>query len=118
MFRLSFELLPENRILCSNTDRAGVEVALTHHGASHYDQGRGAEAKLICTQHGSDHHVRTYGDGLGLVYHNVNDTTIRRIYSELCNAALTQITKSTGPEFFNKCYGVSSAFVCSLVSGP
>ncbi len=38
MFGQTFELLPQHRILCCNADRAGIEMTLSHHDASHSNQ--------------------------------------------------------------------------------
>ena len=40
-----------------HADRAGVQVALPHHGAAQDNQRRSAEAKLICTQKRRDHNI-------------------------------------------------------------
>jgi len=46
--------------LCSDADRASVQVALAHHGAAHHYQGSRAEAHLVCPQHGRYSHITTW----------------------------------------------------------
>ena len=38
MFRQTFELLPQHWVLCCNAHRAGIEMTLSHHDASHSNQ--------------------------------------------------------------------------------
>ncbi len=60
VFGQSGELLAQHRILCADTHRAGVEVALSHHGAAQGDEGRRRHGEFIGTQEGSNHHVSGY----------------------------------------------------------
>ena len=43
--------------LCSDADRARVQVALPHHGAAERDEGRCGEAELVRAQQRAHHHV-------------------------------------------------------------
>lgn len=38
MFGQTFELLPQHWVLCCNAHRAGIEMTLSHHDASHSNQ--------------------------------------------------------------------------------
>ena len=57
MLRLAGEALAQHRVLCSDTDRAGIEVALAHHDAALDDQRRGSEAEFVSTEQGANDHV-------------------------------------------------------------
>ena len=57
VFRLSGEFLSEFRILSGDSDGAGVEVALAHHGAAHHDERHGGKADLVRAEHGGDRDV-------------------------------------------------------------
>src|SRR5579863_8047070 len=47
MLGLPLELLAQHRILRRNAYRAGVEVALAHHDATHRNQGSGGKAEFF-----------------------------------------------------------------------
>ena len=50
IFRSPGELLPELRVLRGHADRAGVEMADTHHHATHRYQWSRREAKFLCSE--------------------------------------------------------------------
>ena len=54
VFWLAGEFPAQNRILCRNADRTGIEVALAHHDAAFYHQRRGGETELVGTQQCTD----------------------------------------------------------------
>ena len=54
---LTLKALSEFRILCSDTDRAGVEMALTHHQTALHHQRCRCKAEFIGPEKRSDHHV-------------------------------------------------------------
>ena len=51
------EFFAQLRILGADTHGAGVQIAHPHHHAPQRHQRPGAEAKLLCAQHGSDGHI-------------------------------------------------------------
>lgn len=57
MLRLSCELGPQHRILCSHTHGTGVQVTLAHHRTAHDDQGSGTETEFIRSQKSSHDHI-------------------------------------------------------------
>ena len=57
MFRLAGETLAQNRVLCRNADRAGVEMAFAHHDAARCDQRRGGETEFIGAEQNAHRHV-------------------------------------------------------------
>ena len=57
MLGLAAELGAQHRVLCGNTHRAGVEVALAHHDAAFHHQRSGGKAHFIGTQQRGDRHV-------------------------------------------------------------
>jgi hypothetical protein len=60
VFRLTSEFaFAQFRILGGNTNRAGVEMAFTHHDAAFDHQRCGGETEFVSTQQGADHHVTT-----------------------------------------------------------
>ena len=52
LLRRTLELGAERRVLRADAHRAGVAVALAHQDAAHGDQGSGADAELLGSQHG------------------------------------------------------------------
>ena len=70
MFGQTFELLPQHRILCCNADRAGIEMTLSHHDASHSNQwcltvgGRGRKG---CLQGGKKSRIQIRQAGFDLM---------------------------------------------------
>jgi hypothetical protein len=59
VLRLARELLAQDRVLGGDADRAGVEVALAHHNASHHDKGRRRHAVLFGTEQRRDRQIAT-----------------------------------------------------------
>mmetsp|Transcript_53181 Transcript_53181/g.94974 ORF Transcript_53181/g.94974 Transcript_53181/m.94974 type:complete len:304 (-) Transcript_53181:1972-2883(-) len=57
MLRCTIKLFTEDRILGSNTNWAGVQVALAHHGATHSNQGGSRETELISAKHAGNHDI-------------------------------------------------------------
>mmetsp|Transcript_100539 Transcript_100539/g.288012 ORF Transcript_100539/g.288012 Transcript_100539/m.288012 type:complete len:1151 (+) Transcript_100539:506-3958(+) len=57
MLRLPRELGTEEGVLRGHADRAGVEVALSHHDTAEGDQRGGGERHLLRAEQGGDHHV-------------------------------------------------------------
>jgi hypothetical protein len=51
------ELRPEIEILGGDANRAGIQMALADHLASHGEQREGAEAETFRPEQGSNHHV-------------------------------------------------------------
>ena len=47
----------QDRILCGNTHRTGIEMALAHHDAAFDNQRCGGKTKLVGTQQRTDQHV-------------------------------------------------------------
>mmetsp|Transcript_57412 Transcript_57412/g.101882 ORF Transcript_57412/g.101882 Transcript_57412/m.101882 type:complete len:230 (+) Transcript_57412:3153-3842(+) len=57
MLRHSFELGPENFVLCCDANRAGVQVTLTHHDAAHGNERSCGKAEMLGTEKGSHNHI-------------------------------------------------------------
>ena len=57
VLRLALEARAQNRILCRDAHRTGVQVALAHHDAAHGDQRHGGEAELFRAEQCGDHYV-------------------------------------------------------------
>ena len=57
VFRFSAEILAQLWILCGYANRAGIQIADTHHDTAHRDQRRCRKAVFLRTQHGSDHNI-------------------------------------------------------------
>ena len=57
MLGLALETRAQNRILCRDAHRTGVQVAFAHHDAAHGDQRHGGEAELFGAQQRGNHHV-------------------------------------------------------------
>ena len=55
----SLELLPQNRILRCDSDRACVEVALAHHDTTHSNERCRGKAEALGSQQCSDDHITT-----------------------------------------------------------
>ena len=54
---LSCEALSKKRVLCSDSYRAGILVADTHHNAAHCDKRSCSKAVLLCAEHCGYSHV-------------------------------------------------------------
>ena len=76
MFRLSRELFAQRRILGGHPNRAGIEVALTHHDAPLHHQRSSRKAELIGAQQRADGDI-TAGLHLAIGLHP--DTTAQAI---------------------------------------
>ena len=50
VFRFSTETFTKFRVLCCHTDRAGIQVADTHHDASHGYKRSCRKTKFLCTE--------------------------------------------------------------------
>ena len=57
MLGLSLELLAQRGILGGDTDRASIEMALTHHDATHRNQRSGRKAELFRPEQCRDHNI-------------------------------------------------------------
>ena len=57
IFRFSAETLSKFRILCCNSDRAGIQITYTHHYTSHCYQRCGSKSEFFCSKDGCDRHV-------------------------------------------------------------
>src|ERR1700719_2808011 len=57
MLRLALEFLAKRGILRGDANRAGVEMALSHHDEAHGDQRSRGEAELFGAQQRSDYNV-------------------------------------------------------------
>ena len=57
VFRFSAESLSQLRVLGSDADRTGVQVADTHHDAAHGHKGRRGKAEFLRAQDGRDGHI-------------------------------------------------------------
>ena len=57
VLRLADEALAQHGVLRGDSDRAGVEMALTHQDAAGSDQRSGGEAELVRAQERADHDV-------------------------------------------------------------
>ena len=72
MFRLSGKLFAQRRVLCCNTDRAGIEVALAHHNAAFNHQRCGGKTEFIRTEQCTDQYIAS---GFQLSVHLQTDAT-------------------------------------------
>ena len=57
MLRFAVEAFSEFRILCGNTDRTSVEMALAHHHAAFHNQRSSCKTEFIGAQQRTDHDV-------------------------------------------------------------
>ena len=57
IFRFSFKTFTQFRILGRHTYRAGIQIAYTHHDASHSHQRSCRKTELLCAQHGCNGHI-------------------------------------------------------------
>ena len=89
--RLACEACTKFRVLCCNTNRAGVEVTHTHHDAARDNQWRGCETKLFSTQESSNDNVAA---GLELTIHlNGNAVTHTVEHESLLRFSKTQLPR-------------------------
>ena len=54
MLRFTFEFFPKFRVLSRNSDRAGIEMAFTHHDAAEGNQRCGRKAVFLRAEQGRD----------------------------------------------------------------
>ena len=57
IFRFSPETLTKLRILCSHTNRTGIQVTYSHHDASHSYKRCCGKSKFLCSKKSCDHHI-------------------------------------------------------------
>ena len=57
MLRLAGKAFAQYRVLCGDTDRAGIEMTLAHHDAALNHQRRGGKSELIGAQQRADEHI-------------------------------------------------------------
>ena len=57
ILRFALEAFSQLRVLGRNADRAGIEVADTHHDAAHGNKRSGRKAKFLRTQDAGDCHI-------------------------------------------------------------
>ena len=94
MLRLAAEFFAQLRILCGNADRAGVEVAHTHHDATHHHERRRREAVFLRAHEGGDHHIAA---GLHLTVHLHHNAVAQFIlHQHLLRLGQSQFPGQTG----------------------
>ena len=93
VLRLTGKFTTQLRILGRNTDRASIEMTLTHHDATLNHQRRGRKTELVSTQQRTDQHIAT---GLQLTIHLQSDTSAQLIeHQRLLCLGQTQFPRRT-----------------------
>ena len=57
MRRIAGKVLTQSRVLCRDSDRAGIQMADPHHDAAQRHQGRRCKTEFFCSQHSSNNDV-------------------------------------------------------------
>ena len=92
--RIAREAGAKDRILRGDSDRAGVQVAGSHHHATERDQGRRGEAELLRAEEGADDHVAA---GLHLAVHLDGDARPQVVHQQdLVRLGDPQFPRQTG----------------------
>ena len=89
IFRFSGKAFPKFRILGCHANRAGIQVADSHHHTAHRYQRRSGKAEFLCSQKGGDSHVSSAHElTVCLNHHTASQTIHQQGLMGLCQSQL------------------------------